>query len=897
MYINTYRDSILFGLALVGAVLFFATYPSHEPRSAIPSLSDKDTVQLEAVDFFDGLGYSPDGYTTSVVFEANDNLLDSLQHRMGRTQAIRMLKDNPQGNIKPFYWSVVFQKEAEAMETDDSEVVKAEEEGPPGEPESGITLRLDEKNRFMELRNPDGVLPVRRVDREALGAVFDAGAETGRMPFNMISDSLLGRLLYFDFQQDSGKEVPRAETVAERLRNGQPYRYTPADAEKLARYYLNRSVWDASALVRDTVRIQRVQSVNAANVRFRHEGGVMQQELLLDVVVMPTGTLISLGPRYNPGTNPDDGLGLFSAIGRAVLVFIFCLAGIVIFFFRIRSRAIDSRSALVVAVIMGLLIPVYMFLNEIDNIELFGSSEERVETILLFVQMGIGGAMASLAYFVLFAISDSITRQHWAEKLATYDYLRQGMLFNKPLGLVMVHSVFLAFALAGLWTSILYLFPDLYVGFDMVFLEGNVGWPPLFITIKSVWFSFAFMLGAFLVVGNLAYARFGKKWIAGLFMVASSAVIFPMQTPVGPLLPEFLLGIILGVALVLIYLRWDFMTVFLSHVFFLGLIGTASGWLPPDSPDLYVFITFLIFLAFVFTTGVTAVFKGKEEKVLPKYIPEYVEELAQEERIKQELQIARQVQQSFLPEQTPDIKGLDIAAHCQPAYETGGDYYDFIRLDDHRIAVTIGDVSGKGIQAAFYMTFTKGILHTLCRETSSPAELLVKANRLFCDNARKGTFISLVYGIIDLQKKTFTFARAGHNPIIRLKGESGHIEELQPLGLGIGLTRDRSFDQNIKEVELTLTEDDVLVLYTDGIVEALNENHQFYGNKKLISLLKNERKKPANEILSLLSDNVRDFIGSAKQHDDMTVMVIKLNNDGSGNSVRIEAEASAAVTN
>ncbi len=896
MYINTYRDSILFGLALVGAVIFFATYPSHEPRSAIAPLPDQDTVQLEAVDLFNDFGYSADGYTAEVTFEANDNLLDSLQHKMGRTEAIRMLKDAPEVNIKPFYWSVVFEKETDAFETDESEEVEAEGEGPPGESESDISLRLDEKRRFMELRNPDGILPVRQVNRQALGAVFniEEGAET---PFGTLSDSLLGRLLYFDLQQENGEEAMGAEVVSEHLRNGQPYRYTSVEAENLARYYLDRSGWDASALMRDTVRIQRVQSVNAASVRFRHEGGVKQQELLLDVTVAPTGSLISMNPRYNPRANPDEGWGLFSAISRVVLVFFFCLAGVVIFFFRIRSRAIDTRSALVVAVIMGLMVPVYMFLNALDSIELFGGSEERIETILLFVQMGIAGAIASLAYFVLFAISDSITRQHWAEKLATYDYLRQGMLFNKPLGLVMVHSVFLAFALAGLWTSVLYLFPELYIGFDMTFLDGNVGWPPLFITLKSAWFSFAFLLGAFLVVGNLAYARFGKKWIAGMFMVVSSAIIVPLQTPIGPLLPEFLLGLILGVALVVIYLRWDFLTVFLSHVFFLGLVGTASGWLVPGSPDLYVFVTFLVFLAFVFTTGVTAVFKGKEEKVLPKYIPEYVEELAQEERIKQELQIARQVQQSFLPEQTPDIKGLDIAAHCQPAYETGGDYYDFIRLDDHRIAVTIGDVSGKGIQAAFYMTFTKGILHTLCRETYSPAELLIKANRLFCDNARKGTFISLVYGIIDLKRKTFTFARAGHNPIIRLKGGSGHIEELQPVGLGIGLTKDQSFDRNIKEIELTLTDDDVLVLYTDGIVEALNENHQFYGNKKLISLLKNERKKPASEILSLLSDNVRDFIGSAKQHDDMTVMVIKLSNDHAGDAVSIEGDSSSVEVN
>jgi serine phosphatase RsbU (regulator of sigma subunit) len=271
-----------------------------------------------------------------------------------------------------------------------------------------------------------------------------------------------------------------------------------------------------------------------------------------------------------------------------------------------------------------------------------------------------------------------------------------------------------------------------------------------------------------------------------------------------------------------------------------------------------------------------AILKGRDERRLTRYVPEYVEELAHEERIKQELQIAREVQQSFLPVRMPKIQGLDIAAFCRPAYETGGDYFDFIQLDEHRVALAIGDVSGKGIQAAFYMTFTKGILHSLCRETDSPAELLIKANRLFCDNARKGTFISLVYGIIDLQRRTFTFARAGHNPVIRMNAKLGEVEELQPVGLGLGLTKDAPFSDNIREIRLDLCADDVLVLYTDGIVEALNEAREFYGNKRLVSLLKRHKKHSSSEILNAIFENVSTFVGKAKQHDDMTTMVIRL---------------------
>ncbi len=252
--------------------------------------------------------------------------------------------------------------------------------------------------------------------------------------------------------------------------------------------------------------------------------------------------------------------------------------------------------------------------------------------------------------------------------------------------------------------------------------------------------------------------------------------------------------------------------------------------------------------------------------------------MAQEQRIKQELQIAREVQQSFLPVKTPEFEQLELAAICKPAFETGGDYYDFVRLDEHRVAVLVGDVSGKGIQAAFYMTFVKGVIHSLCREIDSPAEVLKKTNYLFCQNAPRGTFISLVYGIIDVRKKTFRFARAGHNPILRVSANNGEVEELRPKGIGIGLSRDGSFEKHIDEVELSLCENDLLVLYTDGIVEALNEQGKFYGTKKLNNIVNSSKSGSAQNVLVSLSEDVRSFIGNAKQHDDMTAVVMKMKN-------------------
>jgi serine phosphatase RsbU (regulator of sigma subunit) len=127
-----------------------------------------------------------------------------------------------------------------------------------------------------------------------------------------------------------------------------------------------------------------------------------------------------------------------------------------------------------------------------------------------------------------------------------------------------------------------------------------------------------------------------------------------------------------------------------------------------------------------------------------------------------------------------------------------------------------------------------------------------------------------------MERKVFHFARAGHNPILQVKTDNGSVKELQPKGIGIGLTKTDSFDQNIEEVELDFTGDDVLVLYTDGIVEALNKNKKFYGEHRLSNLLLKNKERSAADILQEVSEDVRSYIGEAKQHDDMTMVIMKL---------------------
>lgn len=874
------RDYLFFAVGLLAAVWFFAGYPSQDPRHIIKLKTKKKTVERKAVSRFESLGYESSKYRVQTSFKANRALLDSLQATLGRDSMIDYFKNNEVANIEPFYWEVRFQKVNENDQSFSFNSGNNDEDNSNQPNEDAIKIHFDPEGHFLEFVNPKDMMPLKVVNRSAIASAFSANRDSVTSLLEQYNDSALTQKLIVDVSHNFHPETESPERelrqLTHRLRGRGPFLLSESDMFEMASFYLSKTGWKQSELVRDSVQLGRINGLNTATVRYQMAKPKFDQQLYLNVKITATGGLINIASAYNLRTQSASTFQELVPLMRNALIFLFCIAGVIIFFFRIRARAIDSKPALIVAILSGIAVFAIILLGALPRLNLFSASTNWTLTIAILIGAGIGGAATSLAMFVFFAIGDSITRQHWSQKLDVYDYIRQGMLYNKPIGAMLVRSVFLGFILAGLWTLTLWLFPNFYIEIHDVFQQGKAVWPSVYVFLVSGLISLIIVLGIFLVLGGQIYSISRNKITTSGLLVLACMIVVPVTGHYGPFWIESVIAGILGLALTLIYLRWDFLTLWLSHFLFLGLVLTASGWTVSRSMDGYIFLIFLGFIAFLLIVGFLAMSRGKEEQVLSRYVPQYVEELAQEERIKQELQIAREVQQSFLPVHTPQFDRMELAAICKPAYETGGDYYDFIPLDENRLAVTIGDVSGKGIQAAFYMTFIKGILHSLCRESVSPAEILSKTNRLFCENAPRGIFISLVYGIIDLEKKVFHFARAGHNPILRMNSQNGSVEELQPEGIGIGLTKSDIFDKNIEEVKLELASNDVLILYTDGIVEALNENHKFYGTHRLNNLINKNKDYTAADLLNTISGDIRAFIGEAKQHDDMTMMVMKL---------------------
>jgi serine phosphatase RsbU (regulator of sigma subunit) len=262
-------------------------------------------------------------------------------------------------------------------------------------------------------------------------------------------------------------------------------------------------------------------------------------------------------------------------------------------------------------------------------------------------------------------------------------------------------------------------------------------------------------------------------------------------------------------------------------------------------------------------------------------IQELLQQKAEKERLAQELKVARDIQMSLLPQGPVRVPGLALTGYCEPAREVGGDYYDFLRIDDRRLGVLIADVSGKGTSAALYMAELKGLMLSLSQRHRSPRALLIDANRILSRQLDPSSFITMTYVVIDLEARTLTHARAGHCPLLHLPSAAHgtpHVRTLTPDGLVLGLQIDNgeTFDRLLEEVTIPLAAGDLFVLYTDGVTDATNEAGDWFGESRLATLIEEHGALPFDALRDRMLREVDAFAGTQAQHDDMTWVLIRI---------------------
>ena len=265
---------------------------------------------------------------------------------------------------------------------------------------------------------------------------------------------------------------------------------------------------------------------------------------------------------------------------------------------------------------------------------------------------------------------------------------------------------------------------------------------------------------------------------------------------------------------------------------------------------------------------------------LKAYMENLSRATAEKERIATELSVAQKIQTGMLPGVAPDFAGqpyFELDAAMTPAKEVGGDFYDFYMLDENRLAVTVADVSGKGVPAALFMVVAKTVLQNFAMAAKTRgdfAEVVAHANDRLCEGNDQMMFVTVFFGVLDFRTGEFVYVNAGHNPPLVLRGD-GEVSYLMPEGKPdkpLGVMEGRAY----RQCSLTLAGGDMIFLYTDGVTEAIDETEELYGEERLKEELSRiDRNAPVSEMLGCLRESIKSFAGNAEQADDITMLGLR----------------------
>ncbi len=251
--------------------------------------------------------------------------------------------------------------------------------------------------------------------------------------------------------------------------------------------------------------------------------------------------------------------------------------------------------------------------------------------------------------------------------------------------------------------------------------------------------------------------------------------------------------------------------------------------------------------------------------------------LLEQERFQQEMQVAQEIQHTLLPRETPNIEGYELASFYRSAKEVGGDYFDYVWVDDNILGIAVADVSGKGIPGSLVMTMIRTALRLEARGNRSAVDVMSKVNSFVTRDMKKGMFVTMFYIILNSRQRVINYSSAGHNPLILYREENQQIYFLKPRGfpLGIDLPDPGLFAKSLTQDNVSLKKGDLLLVYTDGITEAMNSRREQFGEKRLLEVMHQYHDLSADEFMNKLSQELEKFTENYPQNDDITCVAIK----------------------
>jgi len=509
-------------------------------------------------------------------------------------------------------------------------------------------------------------------------------------------------------------------------------------------------------------------------------------------------------------------------------------------------------------------------------------SYDGVALFILILWILIVRPFLSMFGLTAWSVGESLGREQFSHKFTALD----GVLNRKFATLDMARSIFqgyctgfLSLGVIGVlfWASLVFTGSTTGLGGYSSILPASL---PFLLPVLSA--ITAAILGEmiFRLFGNLYLFRILKiKWLSVIICAAFWAFYVPafwnIFISIHPWYYETLVWFIMGIFFGYIFWKFDLLTVLIANFITIGVMQSLPLLTSQSESIIASGMVALGLLTIPLIFMILGYIKRESFSFHAELVPGHIKRITERVRMSKELEIARQVQMRLLPKKSPIVPGFEISGMCIPAKETGGDYFDFIELGDSKLGIVIGDVSGKGVPAAIYMTLTKGIVQSHADDFISPGDVLVKVNNLLYRTIDKDSFVSLFYAVLDVKQKTIVYSRAGHNPVLYYRKKDGTCSLLEPDGIALGLEKGDIFKKVIHEKKIQLESGDLLVFYTDGFTEAMNNRNDEYGEERLIRIIHKYHDKSVDDIYRAVLRDVKQFVKDAPQHDDMTMIFIK----------------------
>ncbi len=814
---NKRQNLALAGLAIAGVVIFVSLLPQIYPYKAANFTIDRARAIHIARDYLQGMGFNLEDYHVATVTWFEEDAFAYLQQQVGLEKAVQLVRnENP--DILGYRWRIRWFK--------------------------NLPRNAPQERFFVDI-------------------------------------SSTGKPVNFQHQIPDYTEWPRPESA----------HLSQEEARQLAVQFLEQQDIDIADYVEDNVTSQRFEKRTDHTFTWRKPYQQAPGNLF--------HTLKIQGDRVAEYTRFYDlpehaALQFKHREGNLILWFVLSLSMfflislflLIVFIRKYHEGEVGVYTASAVFVVIW----ICMFLKSIihfrlraDGVQIGELTFDMVGAAILIFMSVIAIPFFALSGMAGWSVGEGLAHEKFGEKLASLN-----ALINRRFSTInFAYSAFRGYSfglitLGGIallaWPGVNWLNGTVSPGGYNDVLTAPLGFlVPLLTAISAS----LLMELVYRLFGNLyLYKLLGRKWVAALvasgLWAIDAAVFWDINLNVSPVYLNGIIAFAVGLFFSFILWKYDLLSVIIANFVVIGVLKTVPL---VSSGTESLFYGGMVSLALVFAPlafMVRGFIKREVFEYQPDTTPGHIKRISERERMAKELEIARQVQMRLLPKESPRIPGCDIAGICIPAKEVGGDYYDFVQMSERKFGIVIGDVSGKGVPAAIYMTLTKGIFQSHAEEHISPREVLVKVNSLMYRTIERGSFVSMFYAVLDMNDLTLRYSRAGHNPAIYLQRSNGHFSLLEPEGIALGLEEGEVFGKVIHEQEMKLNQGDLLIFYTDGFTEAMNKKLEEYGEERLLKVVQANEEKPAREIIEAVCADVKSFVKDYPQHDDMTMVVVKI---------------------